>query len=634
MENPLETTKDRFRAVHGGVAILLYGAELDYRIEEVSDDFLSTLGFSRHEVLGRNILDFTVPDTRTYLGRAIAPCTTQNKSTPSNKPCTFVRKDGRHLETMLSFTWEWNDAGEPTHCRTVLTDLTEFDKILSEFRDRDRILHAVFNQTFQFMAVLDRDGRIRETNDTLRRFTGRTTRELEGMRFWELGRGIGMEQIKEMLKEATGGKFVREEVHLQGMAERDLTIDVSVKPVRYDRHEVEHLILEGRDITESKVQQTMLLQAQKMEAIGELASGIAHDFNNLLTVITGNLELIERRVGKDAALSDRLRRAIDSAFRGQTLTQQLLAFSRRQQLSPAATDVNKLLLSMTEILEALGDHVTVEFALADDLLPCWVDANQLQSAVLNVAINARDAMADGGTIRIETTNVALGERYRDGEKDPPPGGYTCIAVSDHGPGIPENIIDQVTDPFFTTKPSGKGTGLGLSMAYGFAKQSGGDLKIHSRRDSGTTVRFYLPKAELAPRDDTPAPAESRAAAAGGARILVVEDEDDVRDLAVSALEALGHEVVEARSGDEALATLRDDDRFDLLFTDIVMPGEKDGHDVAVAARAMKPDLKVLFCSGFPRGMVNQSAPRQPIGDFIAKPYRQDDLADKIDRLLG
>ena len=343
-----------------------------------------------------------------------------------------------------------------------------------------------------------------------------------------------------------------------------------------------------------------LRQAQKMEAVGQLTGGIAHDFNNLLAGITGSLELIERRLtqGRTDGLERFINGAQTSARRAAALTQRLLAFSRRQTLDPKPTDVNRLVFGMEDLISrTVGPAIKVEVVGAGGLWPAKVDAAQLESALLNLAINARDAMPEGGRITIETANKWLDDRGAR-ERDLPPGQYLSICVADSGTGIPKDIVDRIFDPFFTTKPIGQGTGLGLSMIHGFVRQSGGQVRVYTEPGHGTTMCLYLPR-HLGEVDEQTNVEELAVSDLGaGQSVLVIDDEATVRMLIVEVLNEAGYAAIEADDGPSGLKVLRSDARIDLLITDVGLPGGLNGRQVADAARLTRPDLKVLFVTGF------------------------------------
>jgi PAS domain S-box-containing protein len=379
-----------------------------------------------------------------------------------------------------------------------------------------------------------------------------------------------------------------------------------------------------------------LRQSQKMEAIGQLTGGIAHDFNNLLQGITGGLDLVKKRVmqGRFSELDRFISGAMASANRASALTHRLLAFSRRQPLAPTAVEVNPLLASMEELLRrTLGEHVHLELVTAGALWLTKCDPNQLENAVLNLVINARDAMPDGGTLTVETENSQLDSAYAARHQDIECGQYVCISVKDTGTGMSAATIAKAFEPFFTTKPLGRGTGLGLSMIYGFAKQSGGHARIDSELGRGTTVKLYLPRYNGDIEEDGLIPDLSDVRNAHtNETVLVVEDEFVVRELIVEVLKELGYSTLEAEDGPAALKILQSPQRVDLAISDIGLPG-LNGRQIVEAARATRPSLKVLFMTGYAENAAMAAGFLEPGMSMITKPFAMEALATRVREIL-
>ncbi|KQQ48620.1 hypothetical protein ASF58_04920 [Methylobacterium sp. Leaf125] len=380
-----------------------------------------------------------------------------------------------------------------------------------------------------------------------------------------------------------------------------------------------------RDMLEDR-----LRQSQKMEALGQLTGGLAHDFNNMLAIIIGNLSLLKRRLERgEHAVERYAEQALKGADRAATLTHRLLAFARKQPLAPEAIACNRLIAAMSDLLRrSLGESIRIETVAAPDLWTTQADANQLENAILNLAVNARDAMPKGGRLIIETDNVHLDEAYAAQNPGVPAGQYVLVALTDSGSGMPPDVAAKAFDPFFTTKPVGQGTGLGLSQVYGFVRQSGGHVAIYSEPERGTTVRLYLPRhfgdaAEMERVTPTMLPE-------GSARevILVVEDEDGVRDLAVEALRDLRYTVIHAEGAKDALQMLDTHPEIALLFTDVVMP-EVNGRELAEAVHQRRPDLPVLFTTGYTRNAIVHNGLVDADVQLLAKPYTLEQLALKV-----
>ncbi len=386
------------------------------------------------------------------------------------------------------------------------------------------------------------------------------------------------------------------------------------------------------DVTERRRLEDHLRNAAKMEAIGKLTGGMAHDFNNYLAVIIGNLDLLKERLTDDAAAAQLIDVALGGALRGKDLTKSLLAFSRSQPLDPQVIDVNRHLDAVATLLRrTLGEDIALTTALSPDLWAVRIDAAQLDSGVVNLANNARDAMPQGGSLSLATRNVQVDEAYARLNGDMALGDYVLVEVSDSGVGMPPENVARVFEPFFSTKKPGHGTGLGLSMLYGFVTQSGGHIRIYSEVGLGTTVRVYLPRVVTATTPGQgPAAAVKPALPRGTETILLVEDNEDVRRTAVAQLTSLGYAVVEAENGEAALRLLGQPERhFDLLFTDIVMPGKPDGYELAKLALEHRPAIRVLLTSGFPGDSLSRQDRPEPHFSLLGKPYRRDELARAI-----
>ncbi len=389
-----------------------------------------------------------------------------------------------------------------------------------------------------------------------------------------------------------------------------------------------------REVARRERAESQLRQAQKMEAIGQLTGGIAHDFNNMLGVTSGSLDIMRRAIKKgDFAIERFIDAAAKATERAATLTHRLLAFGRQQPLAPEPIDANKMIASMSDLLRStLGEHIRIEAVSAGGLWTTYADAHQLENAILNIAINARDAMQDGGKLTIETGNAYLDEVYCQQNADVEPGQFVMVAITDTGQGIPPEIVTKVFDPFFTTKPPGKGTGLGLSQVYGFVKQSRGHIKIYSEAGSGTTVKIYLPRligeTQQVKRAAVPQ-------VRNGAReevILVVEDDALMRQMSADALRNLGYTVFDSETATEALTILDDSPEIRLLFTDVVMP-DVNGKKLADEALRRRPDLKVLFTTGYTRNAVVHGGVLDPGVNFLSKPFSLEQLASKVRAVL-
>ncbi|MGZ2412338.1 PAS domain S-box-containing protein [Sphingomonas sp. F9_3S_D5_B_2] len=394
------------------------------------------------------------------------------------------------------------------------------------------------------------------------------------------------------------------------------------------------------EVAERLKAEEQLRQAQKMEAIGQLTGGVAHDFNNLLTVIIGSLDSMRRDLpavtdGKVRMRLERLRDMANSgADRAASLTSRLLAFARRKPLDPRPINPNEMLKGLADLLQrTIGEQIELECVAAAGLWQALADPNELESVIVNLAVNARDAMPEGGKLTIETANVSLDDHYVEAFAEPiPPGQFAMIAVTDTGTGMDQQTLQQVFEPFFTTKEAGKGTGLGLSQVYGFARQSGGHVRIYSELGHGTTVKLYLPRSTQVAQEPAPRVPEPRVAG-GDEAILVVEDHEDLRSYSVSTLREHGYSVTDAPTAQLALELLERSQEFDLLFTDVVLPGGMNGRQLAEAARQLKPTLKTLFTTGYTRNAIVHNGRLDPGVALISKPFTSDQLARKVRQVL-
>ena len=480
---------------------------------------------------------------------------------------------------------------------------------------------------------LDSAGRVATWNRAAERVFGRTPAEMVGQTFASLPENAANAFDRVHTRVMAGEQLA--DLPLLWQRRDGKTVDIvhSGAPVREAGAQIGGAVYIAEDVTEKRKFERQLVQSQKIEAVGQLTGGIAHDFNNVLTVITGTIGLLEEGVADRPQLAEIAKLIEQAAERGANLTRQLLAFARKQPLQPQETDINVLMIEAAGLLRpTLGEQVEIESMLDDGAWPVLIDRNQLVTAIVNLAINARDAMPKGGKLTLESGNVVLDAAYAAGNLDVRPGPYVMIAVSDTGTGIPAAIRDRVFEPFFTTKEVGKGTGLGLSMVHGFVKQSGGHIKIYSEEGHGTTIKLYLPqakeKSEPASNAIQPLPADT-----GNESILVVEDDRLVREYVVAQLRRLGYVVTAAATADEALAMIDAGPAPDLLFTDIIMPGGMNGRQLAKEALRRRPALKVLFTSGYTENAMIHQGRLDPGVLLLAKPYRTADLARMVRKAL-
>jgi PAS domain S-box-containing protein len=585
---------------------------------QVSPSAAAVLGYKPEEMIGRNAAEFLYPGDleRTRQEMRLA----RRGRHFRNFECRYCRKDG----SVATLAWSGVWSASKQEYFLIGRDMTD-QKLAQE-----KFALAV-EASPSGVVMVDATGIIVLVNAETERMFGYRREELIGQSIetlvpTRLRAGHVRDRMEFVARPETRRMGMGRELFGVRKDGSQFPVEVGLNPI--SSREGLMVLSSIVDMTEKIAVEAQVRQAQKMEAVGQLTGGIAHDFNNILTVITGTIEILAEAVADKPEVAPIAKLIEEAADRGAALTQRLLAFARRQPLQPRKVDVNELILDTAKLLRpTLGEQIEIQSTLEDDLWPSLVDPHQLSTSVLNLALNARDAMPDGGKLIFETRNVQLDESYARANSDVEPGRYVMVAVTDTGTGIPAAIRDRVFEPFFTTKGVGKGTGLGLSMVYGFVKQSGGHIKIYSEEGHGTAIKLYLPRArELdAAADVVPAsPIEG-----GHETVLVVEDDPPVRALVTTQLESLGYTALAASNGAEALRMIEQGVAFDLLFTDVIMPGGMNGRQLAEEAMRRRPSLKVLFTSGYTEDAIVHHGRLDPGVLLLAKPYRKSDLAHMI-----
>lgn len=541
-----------------------------------------------------------------------------------------------------------NEAGEVVRWFGTNTDITDQLKAEEQLRDLNQTLEQRVADTIaerdrswqisqDLLAVVDSNGIFRAANPAWMAILGLRTDQIVGHRYLDLIHPDDRPSTEQAHDRATCEPTSRYENRFRHRDESYRWISWTSTP------ESNLIYASGRDITAEKdasavleATRDQLRQSQKMEAVGQLTGGLAHDFNNLLIGISGSLELLQRRVaqGRISEVDRYVNAAQAAARRAASLTHRLLAFSRRQTLDPKPTDINRLIQEMEELIRrTMGPAIHVDVVGAAGLWTTLIDPNQLENALLNLCINARDAMPDGGRLTIETANKWLDE-HAARERDLLPGPFLSLCVTDTGTGMTHEVIERAFDPFFTTKPIGMGTGLGLSMVYGFARQSGGQVRIHSEVGRGTMMCLYLPRKHGAASSADVTGSHVVARAEQGQTVLVVDDEQTVRMLVTEVLEELGFATLEASDGASGLAVLQSDARIDLLITDVGLPGGMNGRQVADGGRVVRPGLKVLFITGYAENAVVGNGHLEPGMQVLTKPFTIDALSVRVKDLVG
>ena len=504
-------------------------------------------------------------------------------------------------------------------------------------RRHERLLRQIIDANPSLIFVKDWDGRFVLVNQATAEIYGTTVDSLVGKTDADFNPNA--EEVAHFLRDdrsvmSSGQpKFIGEERVTNPKTNETRWFQTIKVPLRMPDLETSTLLGVATEITERKRLEEQLMQSQKMEAVGQLAGGVAHDFNNILTAIVGYTDLLAAELdGHERQLED-LEEIRKAARRAAALTRQLLAFSRKQVLEPRIIDLNAVVLNLDKMLRSLiSENIELKTDLATGLAAARADPNQIEQVIMNLAINARDAMADGGTVTIETGNATLSDAYAAQHVSVIPGDYVMLAVSDTGCGMDEQTKSRIFEPFFTTKPAGRGTGLGLSTVYGIVKQSGGNIWLYSEPGKGTTFKIYLPAVEALPEDiGTVAPAEP--ARRGGGTVLVVEDDEQLRRLTHRALAGQGYTVLEADRGSTALdIARRHTGQIDLLLTDVVMP-DTNGRKLAEAIQAARPGMRVLYMSGYPDGAIASHGMLEPGVAYLAKPFTTDAITRKVREVL-
>jgi PAS domain S-box-containing protein len=542
-----------------------------------------------------------------------------------------LRKDSCEVEVSLSISPIYAAAGNIIGASNIVRDITEAKQTRTALQQRTEERQRIFETSQDLILVTDTAGNFVQISPSSMSILGYRPEEMIGHSAVDFIHPDDLDNTRKEMRAARRGQQTRSfEARYPHKDRHTVTLNwmgTWSEPVR------RHFFI-GRDVTERRVAEAQLRQAQKMDAIGQLTGGIAHDFNNILTVITGTIEILANAVADRPDLVSFTQLIDDAAERGAQLTKHLLAFARKQPLQPREIDVNGLILETVKLLHpTLGEQIEISPKLAEDTWSAMVDPNQLTTAILNLALNARDAMPQGGKLTLDTRNVHLDEAYASMHSDVAVGNYVMIGVSDTGSGILAANLEKVFDPFFTTKEIGKGTGLGLSMVFGFVKQSGGHIKIYSEEGYGTSVKMYLPRSSGL--TETAVTAQVAAAVpSGDETVLIIEDDAMVRNTVVRQIRSLGYMTLEAANATEALEIIDNHATIDVLFTDIIMPGSMNGRQLVEEALRRRPSLKALFTSGYTEDAIMHHGRLDAGVLLLAKPYRKAELARMIRVALG
>jgi len=618
----VRSTRDRDRIWALSPILKVVGTP-EGEILSVNPSWTRVLGWPPEDSVGHNVMEFVAPEDREVGAAGMAELAAGIPVVEYQN--TFITKTGERRR--ISWTTVPEDGTLYGFGRDVTAEVESARALAASTAERERI----WNSTNDLMGTASLNGVLRSVNPAWKRLLGYEDSEFLSRPFLDFIDPADHPKVISAIERLKAGEPV---IDLEDrLVHRDGDISLiawSAEPFG------DTFYIVGRNVTHQRAVEDALRQSQKMEAVGQLTGGIAHDFNNLLQGITGSLDLVQKRIsqGRITELDRYVSGAMTAANRAAALTHRLLAFSRRQPLDPKALKANPLIASMEDLLRrTLGEKIELELVLAGGLWLTLCDPNQLESAILNLVINARDAMPDGGKLTIETCNSHLDSAYAARQQDIKAGQYVCIAVTDTGTGMSAETIARAFEPFFTTKPIGQGTGLGLSMIYGFARQSDGYAKIYSELGKGTTFKLYLPRhrGETEVADAGPQLTDARAGSIGEV-VLVVEDEPVVRGLIGDVLSELGYRALEAADGPKGLAILQSSQHIDLLITDIGLPG-LNGRQIADAGRTLRPDLKVLFMTGYAENAALASGFLEPGMTMITKPFAMEVLATRIREII-
>ena len=698
-EDALRESEERYRTVIDTASEGWWVVDQDLRTVEVNEALCRMLEVPREVLIGSSPVEFAKRNQREIFESHLVRSEIGDHH---SFEVVLMTETGREIEVLVNSTALRDSKHQQRGSFAFYTDITARKAAERASRENEIRYRAVFNQTYQFMGVIEPDGTVVEVNQTALDFVNVRRDSVIGKPFWETPWWSHSAEAQEILRkciaDAAAGRAATSKVEHISYDGQQRMVDFSIKPLRDESGRIIYLIPEGhdvteRDIAEKRLQQTLdelesrvtertralqqeiaerekaeeqlhkakvelerrveertrdlrdqiaererlerqFIQAQKMEAVGHLTGGISHDFNNLLTIILGNLDWLSELIANDEKPAHLVEEAMKAAKRGADLTQRLLAFSRRQELAPETVDLPELLNRLEPLLSrALREKVTLEWDFAKDLWSVFIDSGQFENAVINLGINARDAMPDGGTLRISAHNTNVDQSFATSRAGIEPGEYVLVSVADTGTGMPPEVVRRAFDPFFTTKEAGKGSGLGLSMVFGFVRQSGGFIEIDSAAGEGTDIQLYLPRSEFAQAAETSAGEEKNSMTGGSEKILVVEDDPLVRELTVGYLADLGYETLNAENGIEALSVLANGESVDLVVSDIVMPGGMSGLDLSSAIRERFRSIRILHMSGYSHDEFSKEGHDIDACSVLQKPFNREQLASKVREIL-
>jgi PAS domain S-box-containing protein len=622
---------ERYRSFFelGAVGMAITGRER--RFLEINDRLCEMLGYTREELASIPWDRITYPDDLPKDAEVMEALLSGAKDT-DRWDKRFIRKDGSVLNATIAIKAVRDEAGGLRYTTAVIQDMTTRALAEQALRRSEERYRDLIENAHDIIYSHDMEGNYLTVNSAVEHITGYTLEEALRMNIKDTVVPEELPRVEEMIRrKLQGEQMTAYELNIRAKDGRIVTVEVNTRIVYRDH---EPIAVQGiaRDITGRKRLEEQLQQAQKLESVGRLAGGIAHDFNNMLTAINGYSDLALRRIRPDDPVRSYIEEIKKAGERSALLTNQLLAFSRRQILHPQMVRINDVINDTANMLKRLiGEDIELETHLKPTVGSIKFDTGQLAQILMNLAVNARDAMPDGGKLTVETSNIFIDPQYASSHVGLLPGAYVMLSMSDTGTGIPQDIQERIFEPFFTTKGVGKGTGLGLATVYGIVRQSGGGIFVYSEEGHGSTFKIYIPRVADEAVQETLASPPQRLAV-GSETILLAEDEELVRSLSRKILEACGYRVIEACDGVEALEILARDEEIDLLLTDLIMP-RMGGRELAERLQAVRPELPILFASGYTDEAIVRHGVLDSSTNFIQKPFTIDDVARKVRDML-
>ena len=636
LNHNLQQSESEYRNILNTMIDTFYRTDLEGYTIVVSPSIQKLLGYTPEEVIGTKLAErYADPDGREKFMTDLA----EANGVIVGQETQLRKKDGSVIWVQTNSQYYYDRDGQVVGVEGIARDITETRKAQKALKDANQLNEIIFSGSPIGIATYDSTGQCNSTNDRFCHIIGAIRDQVLSQNYHKIESWKKGGLYDKVLKCLSTNERIRHEMHVVSSFGMEIYLDCHLVTILVN--DERHLLLMIDNTTEHKVLEEQLLHSQKMEAIGQLTGGLAHDFNNILGVIMGNLEIVQNMDSRDQRFLNHIERALKGVNRGADITRKLLDFSRKDEHGKILSSINQLIESQKYfIAKSLTASIKVETHLADDLWTVSIDPGDLEDTILNLSLNARDAMPDGGILTIETANKVLDDSYVKLNPESEVGEFVMIAVSDNGMGMTEETKEKVFDPFFTTKEQGKGTGLGLSMVYGFVQRSGGHLKVYSEVGKGTTIRLYLPRAHEEADVDGTANDARAGLPRGTETILVVDDEDELLSIAVSFMKTLGYRILSATSAEQAIQVLKDNKDIDLMFSDVIMPGDLNGYQLALTAHKDNPALKILLTSGFTKkhdeydnNNYNSKYLARLTANLLNKPYNLSGLALAVRRTL-